>query len=724
MKRSRKRCTVRSPAGAESKANLPPMKMIPVLLLIAALGAAAFAQDEKPAPAEVAAIPQAAKARLSLEVEADNIKWAQRALVAPFKARLKGEAWNAEASAFVGHALEYWADLNIASRRVGGLSAEGKKVTAAGCKDPLVLYFSGAIQFADTGEWRAGLSEMEEALKLVEADKSCPLALAHFIARNLGMRVEKSGKQVKDIAVKTAGWIAEEWKDGSYQPGDEAIFVHHEMGRWRHIFPEDAAKTQAAYEGAPLPPWARITLVAALRDQQEQVWKSRNPNKTRPPEIVAHATAAYDGFAEAWKLNPAEPWAAAEASRYTHGKDKAAREPDRREWFDRAVAAQFDLDAAYRHQIRALSGTGGSTAKLLAFGRACLDTRRFETPVPSYFRVAASIVAERKNDSRTVYEDPEIARPLIVLCLSKLRENSPGIQRDSWASWLAVYAWLGGEPLHAERALAELKDGLTPEAVTLLRRMQLDETVMRGEISLAKAGLSDELATVRRRLAAGESGDALGKIGALEKKAVPEAANLMRALRARAEFETEFAKGEWVRLVPPDHLDGWSVISGKWDALGGVITLKGGDTEAVLLAPGRVGKHYELRCEMDIECGTNCCRSFGVMCSYLRPNFGLALSTDQQGAFEQKARVWGMVGRTIPNAPEPASSLKPANKFHVRVDDRLLTMELNGTRHFDDYEFDYTKIPSDGRFGFVVMKACAANSWRIKNIEVRKLPAR
>ena len=201
MKRSRKRCTVRSPAGVESKANLPPMKMIPVLLLIAALGAAAFAQDEKPAPAEVAAIPQAPKARLSLEVEADNIKWAQRALVAPFKARLKGEAWNAEASAFVGHALEYWADLNIASRRVGGLSAEGKKVTAAGCKDPLVLYFSGAIQFADTGEWHAGLSEMEEALKLVEADKSCPRALAHFIARNLGMRAEKSGKQAKDISV-------------------------------------------------------------------------------------------------------------------------------------------------------------------------------------------------------------------------------------------------------------------------------------------------------------------------------------------------------------------------------------------------------------------------------------------------------------------------------------------------------------------------------------------
>ena len=699
------------------------MKAIPLLLCAAALLHCAIAQDEKEPNAEAPPIPQSPKARLARDVEAENLKWAQRALVAPFRAQLKGEAWNAAASAFVGHALEYWADLNTASRRIGDLPAEGQKAIAAGCKDPLVLYFFGVVKLAETGEWRAGLSEMEEALKLAEAGRDRPRALAHFIARNLAVRAEQSGKSVKDLAGKAADWITAEWKDGSYQAGHESLFVHHELGRWKHIFPENFAKTKAAYEGVPLPEWARATLVAALNDKQEAVWIKKHPATKRPPEIVKFATDAYDGFAKAWKLNPAEPWAAAEASRYWHGKEKAAREPDRREWFDRAVTAQFDLEAAYRYQIRAIAGGSPYSAKLFAFGRACLETRRFDTIVPSQLHAAAAYIGERRNDPREYFEDPEVTKPLVALCLSKLREDSPLVWREWWASWLAIYAWLGGEPLHAERAIAELKGGLVPEAATLLRRMQLDETAMRGEIAIAKAGETERLTALRRRLDSGERDTAAATIGVLEQAAGASAAGLLRALRMRVDFETEFAKGEWVRLKIPDHLDGWTDVTGKWDARNGEILLTGNDAEAVLLAPGRIGKQFEIRGEVDIQCGDNCCHSFGVLCGFRRLNFAVALSTDQREKSTQKARVWGAVGRTIPGAPEPASSLQPSNKFYCRVDGQFLTFELNGTKHFDEYQFVYTEFPPAGRFGFVVMKACAKNSWKIRNVEVRKLPA-
>lgn len=704
------------------------MKTIPIFLCAAALLGGAMAQDEDaPNPQGVpealeAPIPQLPRARLAVDVEADNQKWAQRTLIAPFKARLKGEPWNAAATEFVEHALIYWADLNLATRQPGSLPQEGKKVLAAGCKDPLVLYFHGVVQFATTGEWRAGFSEMEEALKLAEADKACPRALAHFIARDLGDRAEKSGRPMKDTALKVADWVAQEWKDGSYLPGEEPLFVHHEMGRWKHFFPEAPETMNAAYKSAPLPEWARTTLTAMLINTQEHNWKNRNPGKNRPPDIVALSTSAYDSFAKAWELNPAEPWAAAEAMRFTHNKDKAAKEPSRREWFDRAVTAQFDLEAAYRYRIQTIRSSTGSIEHLLAFGRACLETRRFDTIVPSYLNVVALSIGRQTNNPRAFFQRPDVAKPLIALCLSKLREDSPRVWRDFWSSWLAIYAWLGGEPLHAERALAELKGGLHPEAASLLARMQLDEPTLRGEVAIVRAGESDRLGVVRRNLEAGERDTAISAIGILRKAAGPEAAALLDGLQQRVEFEDEFAKGGWVKLKIPDHLKGWTVVSGKWDAQGGEILLTGHDGEALLLAPGCVGNHYEIRGEVSFKCGTDCCRAFGVMSGYVATDHLVAISTDQFGKNTQNARIWGMMGRRIPNAPEPASALKPENKFYSRVNGQLLTFELNGTKHFDDYQFEYTRFRLEGRFGFVVMKACAANSWRIKNVEVRKLP--
>lgn len=678
--------------------------------------------EEMDYDATVPPIPQSPKTRLSRDVEAENLKWAERVLVAPFKERAKGQPWSAEATAFVGRAIAYWADLNLASLRLGELPAEATKVIQSGCRDPLVLYLYGVVHWADSGEWRDGFNELEEALKAVETDPKYSRALAHFIARDLGDRYEKSGRSAKHLATKSAEWISQSWKDGSYLAGDESLFVHHEMGRWKHIFGEDPAKTKAAYENVPLPEWARVTMLAALSDERALAWRRANPNNKRPADIAELSTAAYQGYAKAWKLNPAEPWAAAQAVRFPPGIHKPEGEPDQREWFDRAVTAQFDLSAAYRFMVDAYFGGYGNRDTAFAFGRACLETYKFDTIVPSFFRVVVTRMASRTRDPRAFYAEPKVARPLISLCLAKLRDKSSRTWPDWWNSWLVVYAWLSNEPKHAEAALAELKNGLDPEALTLLSQLQIDETTMRGEIAIAKAGQTARLKKLTAMLDEGDRTNAEQTIETIAKAAGPSAAGLVRALRSRVDFENQFAKGDWVKLQIPDRLEGWTVISGAWDARDGEILLKGNDKEAVLLAPGRAGNRFEIRGEASIQVGTNCCRSFGVMCGFMRRSYSIALSSDQRGAFEQKAYVWPMIGTLDHHAPQPRSELKPDNKFYCRADEQLLTFELNGKKYFDNYKLVHSGVPANGRFGFVIMKACAANSWRIKNIEVRKLP--
>lgn len=701
------------------------MKCLHIFFCVLATGLPLLAQQEFEKLPQVPPIPQTPNAKLAKDIESANRKWAERVLVQPFKARLKGEVWAAAATAFVDHAVEYWADLNTASRRLGDLPKEGADVLAKGCADPLVLYFFSAIKMEETREWRAGQAEAEKALKIVTEEKSYSRALAHFIARLVGDRAEKSGKAVDGLPAKTAEWIAAEWKDGSYQPGEESLFVHHEMGRWHHIFPEEPDRMKDTYEALPLPEWARKTLIARLRLNQVFAWKNANRDKQKDPEISKLDSEAYRGFADAWKLNPEEPWAAAEAVRYTHTTATAAKEPTRREWLDRAVSAQFDLESPYRIYLDSLATTLGaaSDGQLLAFGRACLETRRFDTLVPSLFRTAVSLVGEKRDDLRAFYANPQIAKPLVVLCLETLRDKSSANRRASWTSWLAIYAWLAGEPLQAERMLGELKTGLEPEAVTLLRRMQLDEPILRAEIAIAKADGTEELAAARRLLEAANYDSVNTKLDALAKQAGPAAAPVLTRLRMAAEFETELAKGEWVRLKVPDHLEGWTIVSGKWDARDGVITLDGNDASAVLLAPGRAGRKFEMRGDVEIECRANCCRAFGVTFGYMRPTSALAIAAEQHGSGAPTLRVWSSTKQYLATPPPADCELLTANHFHCKVDGQELTMELNGAKPLDGYQLRQYKVPPNARFGFTMAKACSANSWRIKNIEVRRLPA-
>ena len=85
-------------------------------------------------------------------------------------------------------------------------------------------------------------------------------------------------------------------------------------------------------------------------------------------------------------------------------------------WFDRATSAQFDYNPAYENYLlQLLPHWGGSLKEIMAFGRACLETGRFDTLVPTFFFRAVESVCSEVDDWRKVYRDPEIAPRIVSL---------------------------------------------------------------------------------------------------------------------------------------------------------------------------------------------------------------------------------------------------------------------------------------------------------------------
>ncbi|HEX6810524.1 MAG TPA: hypothetical protein VF384_02770 [Planctomycetota bacterium] len=87
-----------------------------------------------------------------------------------------------------------------------------------------------------------------------------------------------------------------------------------------------------------------------------------------------------------------------------------------RRWLDRAVAAQFDWRDAYVSYLHySQPRWGGSQRALLDLGLECLATARFDTEVPSLYRVAIHYVTLGTSDPKAVWADADVQEHLAEL---------------------------------------------------------------------------------------------------------------------------------------------------------------------------------------------------------------------------------------------------------------------------------------------------------------------
>jgi hypothetical protein len=122
----------------------------------------------------------------------------------------------------------------------------------------------------------------------------------------------------------------------------------------------------------------------------------------------------------AWHLRPEYPVAAGQMISVTLGIDDEGR--TRADWFRKAIDAQLDYNLAYdTYLVSLLPRWGGSEQAMIAFGKDCVATDRFDTVVPYvFFDVIEMLVRAEKHPRSTLFQTfPDLKPALDGFCLQR-----------------------------------------------------------------------------------------------------------------------------------------------------------------------------------------------------------------------------------------------------------------------------------------------------------------
>ena len=178
--------------------------------------------------------------------------------------------------------------------------------------------------------------------------------------------------------------------------------------------------------------------------------------------------SARDQLIRAWKHHPEVPGAATKLIRIMCMAGESSA--DQREWFDRAVAAEFDYLPAYWTMTWCLHPRwGGSFDAVLAFATEVAATKRFDTDVPAVIMSLYQDLTFKVNsdfDGKGWLWAQPTAWPLVRdVCTGYLAASPSPRQRAILLSQEAAFATAAGQGADATRALAAMTaDGLKPEA--------------------------------------------------------------------------------------------------------------------------------------------------------------------------------------------------------------------------------------------------------------------
>ncbi|HEV7226450.1 MAG TPA: WD40 repeat domain-containing protein, partial [Pirellulales bacterium] len=178
--------------------------------------------------------------------------------------------------------------------------------------------------------------------------------------------------------------------------------------------------------------------------------------------FAAHMAKARSLRLQAWKEHPDLPEAA--LGMITVTMAGAAAGEDCRFWLDRAVEADFDMAAAYQALLYSMRPRwGGSHEAMLAFGRECLATRRFDVGVPWNFHAALADVLSEVDDPRQVCTASDVYDDYLTLLDGSRALAKDDAERHILDTSRACIAWLTSHDDEARRLLEKLGDDVVAD---------------------------------------------------------------------------------------------------------------------------------------------------------------------------------------------------------------------------------------------------------------------
>ncbi len=453
------------------------------------------------------------------------------------------------------------------------LEKTAKAALDEGCDDPLVIYCYGALL-----DERNAKDEARPYLERAAAampDSHYPLIRAIYANERLISHLDKN-RNAPDIArywkVEEDEWLAA-FSAADLKGFDRRVYYDNfaqviatKPFEERRVFYERLKELKGE-------PW--LTNMVGGRYHIDAAWEARGSGWANSvteegwKQFNAHLSASYECLKKAYELEPKYPEAATAMITVMMGGGAQGPNENPRTWFDRAVQGQFDYMEAYSALFGAmLPRWGGSHAMMLAFGRECVATKRYDTGVPYQFIWAARTVADDMGGRPYVFTEPAVYKTACEVldgyAASPLEANSRewyqgfkvGIQYQSgkFTDALATMKQMRTDDKHMDSAYRGLNS-----AHQIASRVLAAVPLLGGEHAA-------ELKTAEESAAAGKLDDAIKTYDALATKMMADepGAPFAKMRLQELKWQKAFNAGEEVSIQPDATQLGWYRIGGEW----------------------------------------------------------------------------------------------------------------------------------------------------------------
>ena len=649
-----------------------------------------------------------------------------RVIVEPAKARMKGAAYAADAGTFLTDMADYLAWLP--TKDATPMILQGRRLSELGCNDPAFLCWMGIALKATGKEGDAWFSSaFNEAVRVNE--NIGEIGLSAYTR----MSIRTPADETKAILL---GWLkqvgAEKDHDDESRELAKMLFpiVSSLQGRDMDDSILDVLKNSA------LPAWVKQTLIGRM--EIKLAWRARGS------DWAAKVTDnGWDGFSEhlkkaraaltsAWEANPDQPYAAASMITVTMG-DKSGDIAELQKWLHRSVAADFDQSDAYEFFLSAIRPRwGGSAGHVLTFGKACMDTGRYETQVPKFFLSSLEAIANDLPDWRILFAEPAIKKQIDSFFETSLSKITDPKARSAEHGQAGVFAWFTGDFKKADAHFTQGTFSTRSAAADLMKRASTDIfTVSRTSRILAGEGAKDFLAA-RDAMKGGKWDDAIDFLQrcAEKYKTSQTASPYIKTQIAIANFERGLDTGKWTPLPIAADFPSWTALTGKWTVQPGSIQLRGDGKAAKLIFDGTIPDEFEMRGNYAFSSATpgKVTKNIGFILRHT------GIHNTAPSKTWNSVRMWGflngsqsvdirrMYSLKTDTIPEPITCEFPdSGTFIIRRTTKGAGLTLNEKSIFNDQRLPDDEETGRPHIGFGTIRSETGVTVEFTNLEMRKL---
>lgn len=688
-----------------------------------------FMAEQKFAPIEIKP-----GARSQADPSRERWTWLQRVWLQPLEKHLA--KWPAQAErvrGFVKQALMasiHHPDADPA-RPWTWMDKEGMALIKAGVDDPLVLWLTAWAIW----EEREGRSDVASLLSRARRHKLLPDYPANLAERVEYLYQERRVHQNYDYLSKThlerSRLILKAATDPAiYGPQDDEILFHEvKFAFSRYYVKQQIEPLQKLCDTPHFSPWLREMLHGEL--QNSLAWSHRNAGAAEGgrDKFLDHQVKASDHFIKAWQLRPDRADAAAAMIDIVKsGNGPPGDTP--RQWFDRALAAQFDHPEAWSQMLLALRGRwGGNPDKVRAFFFACALMERLDSALPLILRQTLDALEDDLKDIRPVFSREPMKQVLLQVCRSLAESKHVYLvwQHPWHLADLGLIAWAAGEHETAHDTFQQVP---VPFPRQTRRRLSLmaNEAEVRAQSALSAFGMNAEWDAAEESYARRQIDDALQSYQDMAARFQGEPPALLLERMAACKFEKAFATGQWVPLRASPDMAEWHHRSGFWSGLKtGTLVNTGHGAQGYLLHNGRTGANFELMGEYEFKERDNLDQGLCIMLGYHTEKQSEDYVSCAQWRTTFHAAIASMLRKnhttSAPQVMPPTHGDGRTWKFHVLCRDGAVTYRLNHRDIAVDYRYpdEPFEMPENSVIGFFHHWFHEQSHTHIRRLKIRRL---